>query len=51
LEKECRALAGLIAPYAAAGSGKTAFESAVQQLIDKINERYQAAAAYLGESR
>jgi spore coat protein H len=49
LEKKCRELAEMIAPYATPGSSDTAFASAVQQLIKNINERYQATVAYLGE--
>jgi spore coat protein H len=47
LEKECQELAELIAPYAAKESGEAAFESAVQELINRIYERYQAAIAFL----
>lgn len=47
LEKKCRKLAEMIAPYAAKESGEAAFESAVQELINRIYERYQAAIAFL----
>jgi len=47
LERECRDMAKLIAPYAAAESGRAAFDSAVQQLIDRIYERNKAAAAFV----
>jgi len=40
-------MAKLIAPYAAAESGRAAFDSAVQQLIDRIYERNKAAAAFV----
>ena len=46
LERECRDMAGLIAPYAAAEVGEPAFDSAVQQLIDRIHQRHEAAAAF-----
>jgi spore coat protein H len=47
LEKECQELAELIAPYAAKESGEAAFELAVQELINRIHERYQAATTFL----
>jgi spore coat protein H len=47
LVEKCQKLAELIAPYAAKETGEAAFESAVQELIDRINERYQAATAFL----
>lgn len=51
LEKECQELTELIAPYAAKESGEVAFESAVQELINRINERYQAATTFLATER
>ena len=47
LVEKCQKLAELIAPYAAKETGEAAFESAVQELIDRINERYQATTAFL----
>ena len=47
LEGKCRELAELIAPYAAKESSEATFESAVQELINHINERYQAVTAFL----
>jgi spore coat protein H len=47
LEGKCQELAELIAPYATEETGKAAFESAVQELINRIYERYQAATAFL----
>jgi len=47
MKEKCQELADLIAPYAANESGEVAFKSAVQELINTIYERYQAAAAFL----
>jgi hypothetical protein len=47
LERKCEELAELIAPYAAKESSEAAFESAVQELIDRIYERYQATTTFL----
>ncbi len=47
MEKRCRELAELIAPYAAPESGATAFETAVENLISRIYECFQAAADFL----
>jgi spore coat protein H len=47
LENKVRQLEKLIAPYVTKNTKSTAFQSAVQQLITRINERYQAAVAYL----
>jgi spore coat protein H len=47
LEKKCRELAELIAPYVAKESSEATFESSVQELIDRIYERYQAATTFL----
>jgi spore coat protein H len=47
LENKVQQLAKLIAPYVTKNTKSTAFQSAVQQLITRINERFQAAAAYL----
>lgn len=47
LEKKCQELAELISPYAAKESGEATFESAVQELINRIYERYEAATDFL----
>jgi spore coat protein H len=47
LEKKCQGLAELITPYAVKESSEATFESALQELINHINERYQAATAFL----
>jgi spore coat protein H len=47
LVEKCQELAELIAPYATKESSEVAFESAVQELINRINERYQAVTAFL----
>ena len=47
LEGKYRALADLIAPYAAKEFSEATFESAVQELIDRIYERYQVAITFL----
>ena len=47
LENKCKELAELIAPYAAKESSEATFESAVQELIDRIYERYQATTTFL----
>jgi spore coat protein H len=47
LEEKCQELAELIAPYAAKESGEAAFESTVQELINRIYERYQTASNFL----
>jgi hypothetical protein len=47
LERKYRALADLIAPYAAKEFNEATFESAVQELIDSIYERYQVAITFL----
>jgi len=47
LEKECQKLTDLISPYVAKESSEVIFESAVQELIDRIYERYQAATTFL----
>ena len=51
LEGKCRELAELIAPYAAKEFSEAAFESAVQELIDRIYERYQVATTFLATGR
>jgi spore coat protein H len=45
--EKCRELAELIAPYAAQDSGETAFESTVQQLINRVYERFEVATNFL----
>jgi spore coat protein H len=47
MEEKCQELAKLIAPYAVRESGKVAFESAVQGLINRIYERFESAATFL----
>jgi spore coat protein CotH len=47
MEEKCWAMAELIVPYAAKESGEAAFESAVQELINRIYERFEAASAFL----
>ena len=47
LEEKCEGLAELIAPYALKESGEIVFESAVQELINRIYERYEAATDFL----
>jgi spore coat protein H len=47
LETECRQTAALIGSYAVKESGEAAFESAVQELINRIYERYEAANDFL----
>jgi spore coat protein H len=47
LEEKCRELAKVIAPYATKSTSEAAFESSVQELINRINERYQAAVSFL----
>jgi spore coat protein H len=47
LEEKCMGLAELIAPYALKESGEAVFESAVQELINRIYERYEAATDFL----
>ncbi len=49
LKDEIQKLEKLIAPYVTVDNNGTAFQSAVQQLIKRIDERYQAANAYLAE--
>jgi spore coat protein H len=44
---KCRELAELIAPYAAKEASEAVFESAVQGLVNRINQCYQAATAFL----
>jgi spore coat protein H len=49
MKKKCQELAALIAPYNA--NNKNAFESAVQELINRINERFQAANTFLATGK
>ncbi len=44
-----QAQAELLAPYAGAEIGETAYENAVQQLIDRVYERAAAVEAFLSE--
>jgi spore coat protein CotH len=47
IKQRCQELAKLMAPYATKNSTEAAFESSVQELINHVNERYQAATAFL----
>jgi spore coat protein H len=47
IEKRCEELTELIRPYAAKESREAAFESAVQALINRVNDRYQIASSFL----
>jgi spore coat protein CotH len=47
ITEKCRALEEMIEPYATQNSSTTAFTSAVQELIDRVHARYEAAAAFL----
>ncbi len=47
LEAKVQQLAKLIGPYAAQESSQTAFDTAVQQLIERIHSRSEATAAFL----
>ena len=47
IKEKCQKLTELIATYAAKGSSTTTFESAVQQLNNRVSERYQAAIDFL----
>lgn len=49
LAGKCHELEGLIEPYAIQDSDKDAFESAVQELIDRIYQCHQAAADFVAE--
>jgi spore coat protein H len=49
LNEKCRELAELIAPYVTDGTDTTAYDTAVQQLQNRITERYQAATSFLAE--
>ena len=51
MKEKCQELAGLIAPYAAKDGGEAAFDSAVQQLINRIYERFQVANTFLATGR
>ncbi len=50
LSGKCQEMEKLIAPYIA-GSDQSAFESAVQELINRIHERYQTTADFLESER
>jgi spore coat protein H len=45
--EKCQELAELIAPYVAVDAGEAAFESAVQVLINRVYERFEAATNFL----
>jgi spore coat protein CotH len=47
LEEKCQELAELIAPYILEESGEAVFESVVQELRNRIYERYEAATDFL----
>jgi spore coat protein H len=49
IAERCQALAELIAPYVGQGSSATAFESAVQELIDRVYERFEVASTFLAD--
>jgi spore coat protein H len=49
LNEKCRELAELIAPYVTDGTDTTTYDTAVQQLQNRITERYQAVTAFLAE--
>ena len=51
LEEKCLKLADLIDPYATKDTNETAFRSAVQALINRINERFEAATTFLATER
>lgn len=51
MKEKCQELAELIAPYIARENGEAAFESAVQELINRIYERVQAASTFLATGR
>jgi hypothetical protein len=42
-------MAELIEPYVTGDTGKTAFNSAVEGLIDRIYERFKAATTFLAD--
>lgn len=47
LEEKCQQLAELIAPYTLKESREAVFESAVQELMNRISERYKTATDFL----
>jgi spore coat protein H len=47
IAEKCRELAEMIEPYVIKDSSKAGFESAVQELIDRVYQRYQAATTFL----
>ena len=47
IAEKCQRLADLIAPYVTQDSSTTAFESAVQVLINRVYERFEATTAFL----
>jgi spore coat protein H len=51
LEKKIQHLAGLISTYVANESSETSFQSAVRELINNIQERYQVAADFLAAEK
>jgi hypothetical protein len=51
IEEKCNRMAELIEPYVAKESSEAAFESAVQELINRIYERVKAANTFLDARR
>jgi spore coat protein H len=51
LKAKCQELAKLIAPYVTRNSTEASFQFSVQELMNRIDERYQAAAAFLASER
>ncbi|MBN1375925.1 MAG: CotH kinase family protein [Dehalococcoidia bacterium] len=47
LEKKCREIAEMLAPYVSKESSEITFEAAVQEMITRIYERHQAATDFL----
>ena len=51
IKAKSQELAGLLKPYAAKEKGEAAFESAVRELINRVNERFQAVTTFLATGR
>jgi spore coat protein H len=49
IAEKCQELAELIAPYAAQESSTSDFNSAVQELINRVYERFEAATTFLAD--
>ncbi len=47
IAEKCRSMAELIAPYVDQGSGTVSFESAVQELINRVYERFEVVSTFL----